>query len=65
MTEQDIKNTLVRIKDSAWDYEAAHAIEDDLYSSAIQHVADGGTLTMEMAELILTSQKIKFPRYTA
>lgn len=65
MNEQDIRNTLERIKDRAWDYEAAHALEDDLYLSAIRYVADGGTLTMEMAELIPQSQDIDFPRYTA
>lgn len=65
MTEQDIKHELERIRQSAGDYEVAHSLEDDLYLRAIQHVADGGELTMEMAELILTSQKIKFARYTA
>ena len=68
MTIKEIERCLNSIRKSIdggyIDYEVAHSEEDILHISFIKYVADNyeGEIA-EKAKLVLSSTKIKFPRY--
>jgi hypothetical protein len=61
---QYIEVQLARLREAAGlrDFEAAHAIEDALFASVLQFIADGHPEPEKMAALALTSADIRFER---
>lgn len=69
MTTEEIKQRIQHIRDSRWDDESAHSLEDALYGDFIKHIAESGCsnpeLISEQAKLILTTSTIRFSRWCA
>ena len=60
-----IKDQVDRIRSSAGDPEVAHSLEDTLYQLVVVMIAEGMTVTPHMAEEVLKSREIDFPRWCA
>ena len=55
-----------QIEDCSCDYEAAHAMEDELYFDFVEYVSVHGNDNLrEMADAVLKTKDLNFPRYTA
>ncbi len=66
MITEEIQKRIAVIKDSEWDYEVAHGLEDKLREDFIRYVATLEIPTLaEKAKLILSTEDIDFPRYCA
>ena len=66
MTEAEIKKRSKEIEGKRDDPEVAHDLEDLLYSDFIYYVAQTSTSSLQRkARLILQTQEIQFPRWTA
>jgi hypothetical protein len=47
------------------DDELAHALEDDLHFTVLQHVAKGGANSQELAAVAVTTEALDFSRWCA
>lgn len=67
MTIDDVANKLVAITlaDHAGDDEAAHGLEDDLYSSVLSAIAHGAPNAQALANLALRTKLLDFKRWCA
>lgn len=65
MEVQDVSNRVAKIEAIKGDYEAAHDMEDELYSDVLEHIAAGGKNGQALVKEALKAQQVKFPRYTA
>lgn len=65
MTTEEIEAKIEGIRTGAGDYEVAHAMEDELQRDFIRYVATLGIPISSKAKLVLSTDKIDFPRYCA
>jgi hypothetical protein len=68
LTKELATNELLRISSLAADPEAAHSEEDNLHSWFIACIADGlyqGNEAQEVAQIIIKTGEIDFPRWCA
>lgn len=65
MKLEDIKKAVKEIEEIKEDDEAAHMEQDDLYRSIIKAIAEGKTVTPEMAQEALKVEEIDFSRWYA
>ena len=68
METKEIIEALDMIRSKTDDPEMAHSLEDELYSQFIDYVANGNATATELAikaELVLSTQKMDFPRWCA
>lgn len=66
MNIETIKETVRKIESIKEDHEAAHGLEDDLYHRFLLHVSMyGNDYLGKMADEILKTKNIDFPRYCA
>ena len=65
MTHDQAKQRVQHIRDIANDPEAAHGAEDQLFLDFVRHVASFEGPHRAIAEEILKSGEIDFPRYCA
>lgn len=70
MNHQELKawnSSLEEIEKNKDDCEVAHQYEDQVYLAFVQEIADGKIKTLqdaqEVAQIILKSKDISFPRY--
>jgi len=68
MKTAEIKARIKNIEIHREDDECAHGLEDGLYQRFIRSIADGdvgGIVARRQAQLVLTTEKIDFGRWTA
>lgn len=65
MNIQEITKRLNFIEQIKFDYEAAHAEEQQLYSDVMEYIANGGKNGQKLIKEALKAKEIEFPRYTA
>lgn len=65
LTLEKAYEAIEQIKQSAWDYERAHSMEDGLWERFIELVAQRNDDLGELAKLVLTTKDIDFERYYA
>lgn len=65
ITEQEVRKRVKDIRQCAWDYDAAHGMEDKLYELVMQHIALGAPNSVSLARAVLETKNIEFARYTA
>lgn len=69
MTFEEIQQRVQAIRDTAWDFEVAHSLEDKLYRDFVAWIASGaecdGMVLADLAGDILKTREIAFSRYTA
>jgi hypothetical protein len=66
MTKEDIEKAIKQIKGYAHDPEFAHSLEDALRGRFIDYVANTAHVELaEMARLVLSTDEIDFPRWSA
>lgn len=66
MSPDDVRERLAEIENVAYDDEAAHSLEDDLYRQLLEAIADGLCQEPELcARLALKSQNLHFERWGA
>lgn len=61
----EIEGRLAEIRETAHDYEAAHAMEDQLRHDVLEAIADGQQGARKLAAEVLKSSEIKFQRLCA
>lgn len=65
MTKEEVKQELAKIVANEGDDEAQHAMEDDLRTAVLKHIAAGGEDAAELAALALTTENMNFARWCA
>lgn len=68
MTKQCIQARIAEIHDNAYDPETAHAMEDDLMIDFLKAIAAfkiSQDDLVELAQLVLTTSELDFPRWHA
>ena len=65
VTIETIKGYLADIEKLKYDPEAAHSLEDDVREAVLMHIANGAENPKELAQEVLKSWDIDFPRWCA
>lgn len=65
MTVEEITERIELINKVRYDYEKAHGMEDDLRDDVLSAIASGASNARELANEVLKTSDIRFPRYSA
>lgn len=65
MTLAEIEKEVRRIEDAKGDPEVQHGIEDDVRVRVLVAIAQGATNARELAEAVLKTSDLDFPRWCA
>lgn len=63
MTVDDVRERVENIRQAAFDDEAAHGMEDELYAEVLKAIANGADNPEKLAAEALKTEKIEFSRW--